>query len=114
MEKFIYLFRGGVNNIGNPETMQATRQKWTHWMQLLAQNGSLVGGEPLNRDGKQLSGAHKTVTDGPYTEAKEMVGGYLIVNANDITHATEIAKGCPIFDEYTDGKVEVRQIQQMN
>ena len=41
-----------------------------------------------------------------------MVGGYLIVHANDIHDAVEISKGCPILDE--DGSVEVRPIQQRN
>jgi len=51
------------------------------------------------------------VTDGPFIEAKELVGGYLIVNAKDINEAVEISKGCPIFD--LDGKLEVRPIQKM-
>jgi hypothetical protein len=51
------------------------------------------------------------VTDGPFIEAKEMVGGYLIVNAKDINEAVEISKGCPIFLE--NGKVEVRPVQKL-
>jgi hypothetical protein len=111
MEKFMYLFRGGDNPTASPEAMQAHMQKWYQWMQSLAQNGTLVAGEPLQRTGKQVSGAKKVVSDGPFIEAKEMVGGYLIVNANDIDHAVEISKGCPIFE--VNGKLEVRPIQQM-
>jgi hypothetical protein len=66
---------------------------------------------PLQRTGKQISGKNKVVTDGPFIEAKESIGGYLIVNAGDINEAVEISKGCPIFNE--DGKVEVRQVQKM-
>jgi hypothetical protein len=114
MEKFIYLFRGGENhadNAGSSEVASKNMQAWTAWMQGLQQKGILVGGEPLQRTGKQVNGAKKVVTDGPFVEAKEMVGGYLIVNAKDIDDAVEISKGCPIFNE--DGKLEVRPIQKM-
>jgi hypothetical protein len=113
MEKFMYLFRGGASSISNisPEAMQAHMQKWMGWMESLAKDGTLAGGEPLQTTGKQVNGSKKTVTDGPFIEAKEMVGGYLIVNAKDIDHAVEISKGCPIFE--VDGKLEVRPIQKM-
>jgi hypothetical protein len=111
MEKFIYLFRGGLDSRLSPEAMQAHMQKWMVWMESLGKKGNLVGGEPLQPSGKQVSGKNKAVTDGPFVEAKEMVGGYLIVNAKDIDEAVEISKGCPIFE--MDGKLEVRPIQKM-
>ena len=111
MEKFMYLFRGGLP-IDNPRYEQeGHRQKWMKWMESLGQKGILVGGEPLQTSGKQVNGSKKVVTDGPFIEAKELVGGYLIVNAKDINDAVEISKGCPIFD--LDGKLEVRPIQKM-
>jgi hypothetical protein len=112
MEKFMYLFRGGMSVAKlSPEEMQKDMQNWMTWMGELAQKGILVGGEPLQGTGKQVNGSKKVVTDGPFTEAKEMVGGYLIVNAKDIDEAVEISKGCPIFDY--DGNLEVRPIQKM-
>ncbi len=72
---------------------------------------TLVASDPLLPTGKLVNGKAKVVTDGPYVEAKEMVGGYVIVNAKDINEAVEISKGCPIFNE--DGKLEVRPIQKM-
>ena len=112
MEKFLYLFRGASDPRLSPEAMQIHMQKWLIWMESLGKNGSFVAGEPLNPTGKQVNGKKKTVTDGPFIEAKEMVGGYLIVNAKDIDEAVEISKGCPIFD--MDGKLEVRQIQKLS
>jgi hypothetical protein len=114
MEKFIYLFRGGENhahNANNSKAAQENMQAWMTCMGSLQQKGILAGGEPLQPTGKQVNGTKKTVTDGPFVEAKEMVGGYLIVNAKDINDAVEISKGCPIFNE--NGKVEVRPIQKM-
>jgi hypothetical protein len=48
------------------------------------------------------------VSVGPYAEAKDLVSGYLVVTAEDLEAATELAKGCPVF-ERDDGSVEVRE-----
>jgi len=114
MEKFMYLFRGGENhahNAANSEAAAKNMQAWMDWMGSLQQKGILLGGEPLQPTGKQVNGKKKVVTDGPFVEAKETVGGYLIVSAKDINEAVEISKGCPIFAE--DGKLEVRPVQKM-
>src|ERR1041385_1610170 len=114
MEKFMYLFRGGENHAHNQKESKAAQdnmQAWMKWMQGMQEKGILVGAEPLQPTGEQVTGTKKVVTDGPFVEAKEMVGGYVIVNAKDINDAVEISKGCPIFNE--NGKVEVRPIQKM-
>ena len=54
----------------------------------------------------------KNVTDGPYTEGKEVVGGYFIINAKDIDEAVAISKGCPDFE--LGGSVQVRQVMKMD
>ena len=111
MEKFMLLFRGGHARTGAGSVPDAHMQKWVNWMKSLGEKGILAGGEPLHPTGKQVNGTKKIVSDGPFIEAKEMVGGYLIVNAKDINEAVEISKGCPIFEE--DGKLEVRPVQTM-
>ncbi len=111
MEKFIFLFRGGNFRSLSPELMQAHMEKWFAWMDELKRKNIFVSSEPLQPTGKQLSGKDKTLTDGPFIEAKEMVGGYTVINAKDIDEAVEIAKGCPIFE--SDGKLEVRPIQKI-
>ncbi|HNC01174.1 MAG TPA: YciI family protein, partial [Leptospiraceae bacterium] len=67
-------------------------------------------GDALQVSGKHVKGPKKVVSDGLYAKGNEMVGGYLIVNANDMNDAVEISKGCPILIE--DGSVEVRPIQK--
>ncbi|HXD94537.1 MAG TPA: YciI family protein [Bacteroidia bacterium] len=114
MEKFLYLFRGGENHAHNANDSEAAAknmQAWGAWMQDMQQKGILAGGEALQPTGKQVNGTKKVVTDGPFVEAKELVGGFLLINAKDINEAVEISKGCPIFHE--NGKVEVRPIQKM-
>lgn len=115
MEKFMFLFRGGDTHPDNANDSKEAMdyiQSWITWMQGLGQKGILAGGESLQRTGKQVTGKSKVVTEGPFIEAKEMVNGYLIVNAKDINEAVEISKGCPIFEE--NGKVEVRPVQKQN
>ena len=115
MEKFMFLFRGGDTHVHTAKDSKEVKeyiQSWITWQQVLGEKGILVGGEPLQTLGKQVNGKNKVVSDGPFTEAKEIVGGYLIVHAKYINEAVEIAKGCPIFEE--NGKVEVRPIQQQN
>ncbi|HWY99391.1 MAG TPA: YciI family protein [Bacteroidia bacterium] len=114
MEKFMYLFRGGENHAHNAQDSEAAQknmQAWGAWMGDLSKKGIMVGADPLQPTGKVVSGTKKVVTDGPFVEAKEMVGGYVIVNAKDINEAVEFSKGCPIFAE--NGKVEVRPLQKM-
>ncbi|MEO1050474.1 MAG: YciI family protein [Bacteroidota bacterium] len=114
MNEYLYLFRGGdAREIQqSPEAMQAHMQKWGVWMQELAQDGNLVSGLPLDKGGKVVRKSGDIVTDGPFAEGKEVIGGYIIVKANDIDQAVDLSKKCPIFEH--DGVVEVRQLMPMD
>jgi hypothetical protein len=111
MEKFMFIFHGANSNDLSPEVMQAQLGKWMAWIEKLNQNGQYESGEPLLPGGKLLSG-NKTVTDGPYTEGKEVVGGYFIVKAKDMDEAVAIANDYPDF-EYG-GSVQVRQVMKLD
>jgi hypothetical protein len=112
MSQFLYIYRGGDNGSMSPEQMQQRMQKWVAWMKELGAKGQLAAqGNPLEESGKVVRGRSKTVTDGPYAETKDVVGGYTIIEAKDLAEAAEISKGCPIFD--VDGIVEVRPIMKM-
>jgi len=92
--------------------MQANMGKWMAWIGELQASGKYESGEPLMLGGKLISGSNKMVTDGPYVEGKEIVGGYFIVNAADYNEAVELAKGYPDFDQ--GGSVQIRQIMKMD
>jgi hypothetical protein len=93
--------------------MQKTMEKWMAWFKELGASGHIkYPGHPLEHEGKVVQGTRKTVNDGPYSEAKDVVGGFTIIEANDLAHAAELAKGCPILD--VGGSVEVRPIQKIN
>jgi len=111
MGNFMFLFRGGETP-ASPEGMQAQMQKWMNWIQKLREEGKYVAGDPLERKGKVLRSPNKVITDGPFAEGKELVGGYFLVRADGLDEAAKIAKDCPIFE--TGGSVEVRPIQVIN
>ena len=114
MSEYMYLFRRGEIPAAqrSPEQMQAHMQKWLDWIQALSQHGTFIAGQPLQNDGQVVAGRAKVITDGPFAEGKEIVGGYLIVRASDLPEAVEMSQGCPIF-EYG-GSVEVRAIQPLH
>jgi hypothetical protein len=83
-------------------------QKWFTWVEKLSKQNRYVAGEALHPTGKTISGATKTVTDGPFTESKELVGGFFVVLAKDMNEAIEMAKECPDYE--LNGIVEVREV----
>jgi hypothetical protein len=112
MSEFTYLFRGRETS-GSPEQMQKHLKKWVAWFKELGAKGHIKEpGHPLEGAGMVVKGRQKIVTDGPYAEAKDVVGGYMLIEARDLAHAVEISKGCPILE--VGGSVEVRPTQIMN
>jgi hypothetical protein len=112
MSEFTYLFRGRQTS-GSPEQMQKHLEKWVAWFREIGAKGHIKDpGNPLEAVGTVVKGKKKIVTDGPYAEAKDIVGGYMLIEARDLAHAVEISKGCPILE--VGGSVEVRPIQKMN
>lgn len=95
-----------------PENMEATMGKWMAWIDKLAKAGKYDSGEPLLPGGKIISGANKTVTDGPFAEGKEIIGGYFIINAEDYDEAIALCADYPHYEE--GGKVQVRQVMKMD
>ena len=113
MSEFVFLYRGGERPSGTPEQMQQVMQKWMGWMKELGAKGHLKSaGLPLEASGKLVVGKEsKKVVDGPFAEAKDVVGGFSIIEAKDIVEAAELAKGCPILA--IGGDVEVRPAMKM-
>ena len=109
----MFLLRGGIPNEDlSPEEMQVQIEKYMNYIQSLREKGHFVAGEPLEDSGKVLSGAGgRSITDGPFTESKEEVGGYFLIKARDLAEAVELSKGCPILAN--GGSIEVRPIQKI-
>ncbi len=96
---FLLLFRNAgieTHQHLDAEGRRQLAQAWNDWYDGLASQGKVEHGRPLALEGRVVSGARgKTVIDGPFAEAKEVVGGYFFLSVADIDEATEIAKGCP-------------------
>jgi len=117
MSEFILLYRNTNEAhreaMGSPEKVQQSMTKWRAWIKEMTEKGQLKTiGQPLERVGKVVGGKNKSVTDGPYAEAKDVVGGYSIIEARDLEQAAQVALGCPVLE--TGGSVEIRPIMQLN
>lgn len=106
MKEFILLFRRPDINNASPSDMEALLKKWQEWLGGLAAEGRMVQAPlRLNPDGKVLKPGG-VVTDGPFVEIKELLGGLIIVKAADMEEAITLAHGCPVLT--IDGSVEIR------
>ncbi|WP_340064931.1 YciI family protein [Ascidiimonas aurantiaca] len=113
MKEFLMIFR--APDMGNyqpsEEEMAAAMKQWQDWIGNIAAQGKFVSTNQLGEEGKVIK-ADNSIVDGPFTEVKEMVGGYMIVKDETLDNAVELAKGCPIFE--IGGQVEVRDIVEIN
>jgi hypothetical protein len=110
--QYLLLFRhrADVPDLSDAE-MAAVIGKVTAWLRELQARGQFVSTSPLSDDGRVLRGAGgATVTDGAFVEAKEVVGGYVIINAPNLDIATNIARGMPHLDRTT---IEVREMRRL-
>ena len=118
MRKYMFIFRGGgyaaqgQSNGPSPTEIQQHLARWKAWTDGMLAAGKLVGGQPLEypATGKTVRGRDRVVTDGPYAESKDLVSGTLVIEAASLDEATELARGCPIFDLGVEGSVEVRPV----
>lgn len=112
MKEYLILLRGGDNRMSELTEAQSAEhmQKWGTYMNNLAKNKNLVGGLPLQSDGRLVTkdGISETVV---LSKSDEAIGGYLIFKAKDYNHAVELSKDCPIFEH--NGNLEIREMAPM-
>lgn len=98
--EYLLLFRGPHWDKGlSPEELQVVMDKVMAWFGGLQEQGKVKGGQPLGAEGKFISGKNgRTIADGPFAESKEAVGGYLLLQANDLNEAVAIAKSNPTLE----------------
>ncbi|HXS37204.1 MAG TPA: YciI family protein [Flavipsychrobacter sp.] len=116
MKEFALIFRVQpdlATNV-NPAEMQQRMTNWMNWMGGIAAKDKLVSnGNRLGLKGSKLVGKDSVVSDGPFTEVKEFINGYIIIRADFVDAAVEIAKECPIVVG-GGGSVEVRPLVAMD
>lgn len=96
---FLLLFRNAGEETHRhltPDEREALTRRWNDWYASLAAQGKVREAKPLALSGRVVEGVRgERVTDGPFAEAKEAVGGFFIIHAADLDEATRIAQGCP-------------------
>ncbi len=108
---YMFIFRGkGEMSKMSPEEMQQSFQQWMTWIAKMRAKGQYIAGDPLEDvPAKVVRGPRGAkVTDGPFAEAKEVVGGYMLIKAKSFAEAVRISKECPGL--LRGGCVEVRQV----
>jgi hypothetical protein len=96
-EGYMLLFLNNTWHDGlSMEEMQSVASKWMDWFKDLSAKGIATAGQPLAPTGKVISGkGGRNVSDGPYAEAKEAIGGYFLLKVETIEEAVAIGKQCP-------------------
>jgi hypothetical protein len=114
MKEYLFIFRGCDNPLAydSAQIMQDSMMKWQAWIESIAAKGKYITGQPLLPEGKVVNGKRMKITDGPFAEGKELVGGYFLIKAENMDDALEISKGCPGFE--FEGSVEIREILAMH
>ncbi|SFC00784.1 Uncharacterized conserved protein [Flexibacter flexilis DSM 6793] len=115
MKEFALIFRNSANPEAKPsaQQMQQLMTDWMNWMgSVAAQNKLADEGNRLSMSEAKTVRPDNVITDGPYTEIKEFINGYIIVRTADINEAVLIAQQCPILG--IGGNVEVRAIVTPN
>ncbi|HXO77992.1 MAG TPA: YciI family protein [Puia sp.] len=91
-----------------PEQMKGYMESYQQWIDGIVAQGKFVGGTGLSPEGKVIKPG-KVVTDGPFAEIKESIAGFVIVKAEDLDEAVQLASACPILNG-KGNSVEVRQV----
>lgn len=109
MKEFMMIFRTERNDNPppSPEQMQAMVTEWQDWIGGIAAQDKFVATNALGGQGRTVK-LNDVVSDGPYAEVKEIVGGYMIVKAENLDEAVKLSKGCPTLN--IGGTVEVRDV----
>jgi hypothetical protein len=119
MAKFLLLLRDNPANFRNnlsPAEIQRIIGEYRAWAEGLRARNQLHASNKLFDDAGKVvrhDGTGVTLKDGPYSETKEIVGGFFLIEAPDYAAAVEIARTCPHMRPANKGSIEVRQIQEM-
>lgn len=115
MPEYVLLLHENDNVFDNlsPEEIQRIIQRYGRWRASLAERGHPASGKKL-RDGAgrvmKAGGGKTVITDGPYTEAREVIGGFFAFTADSFEQAVELAGDCPHLEF---GTIEIREVERV-
>ena len=111
MAKFMIILHQPPNTFVSlsPEEAKKTFEKYQAWGNRLREGAKFLASEKLKEEGGKILAMQKgrvSTVDGPYSEAKELVGGYFTVRANSYDEVIELVRDCPHLGV---GRIEIRQ-----
>ena len=118
MAHYMLLLHQGPGNMSDlpREKMMEMTKRYMAWAEGLRQKGKMVGGEKLTASGGRhlkVKDGKPVASDGPYAEAKDVIGGYFVLEAKDLAEAQAIARECPHFALSPTNWAELRPIESM-
>ena len=110
MDEYLLIFRHqDGNKIASPEQIQIWMKQTMDWIGNIAAQNKFSGGTGLVFDDARVVRPHNVVTNGPFGDIKETIGGFIVVKADSVEEAVEFAKGCPVL-QGAGNSMEVRRI----
>jgi hypothetical protein len=110
MDEFMLIFRHeDGNKVASPEQIQVWMKQTMDWIGGIAAQNKFIGGNGLRFENSKIVWHNNVVTNGPFGEIKETIGGYVMVKADSIEEAVEFAKGSPVL-QGEGNSVEVRKL----
>jgi hypothetical protein len=110
MKNYIILFRepDGRMNEHSQEELSNHREHWAQWLSKWQGEGRLSGGNSLTLEGRLITGDGSTIVKTIHRVGTEIIGGFLLLKAQDLDEAAAIASSCPIYE--AKGYAEVREL----
>lgn len=114
MKEFLFLIRTDGDHLEklSPDNQQKHIQKVGAYIGNLMKEGRLKDAQPLEMEGTIITLKSGKLKDGPFNETKEVIAGYFLIQAQDLSEAIEMAKRNPVFEDES-ARIEIRPIKKM-
>jgi len=99
MQEYLLMIHGTGYKDESPEVLKKHVEKYANWVQKMTDKGKYIKGDRLANSGNVLMDRDTVVIDGPFLESKEVVGGYILIRAENLEEATKYARECPLSEE---------------
>ncbi len=110
MDEFLLIMRHeDGNKVASPEQIQSWMKQTMDWIDTIAVQNKFIGGTGLSFEDARVVRPNDIVTNGPFGDIKETIGGFITVKADSVEEAIEFAKGCPVL-QGEGNSMEVRKI----
>lgn len=97
LSEYLAISRGRWDQTCSPDEIQNVIDQFYLWLERLVSEGKMKRGQRLTNEGRTVA-RQNAITDGPFGESKEVIGGYWFIVAHDLDEAAEIARGNPCLD----------------